>query len=481
MQDVMASRALARPLRIPEHPLPGVNLVGFLEAESGLGEVARRLAAVVEKSGIPLSAISYRGTLGRQRHPLELSLGEEAPYDVNLICLNADQLTEFAADVGTEFFARRYSIGVWFWETNVLRFEERAATRFLDELWVASDYVRRAIAVDVDIPVHVVPVPVEPPPGPFRARFELGLPDGFTFLFLFDFWSAERKNPTAVVEAFASAFSPGEGPTLIVKSINGREWEPQQLERLTAIAGGREDIIVRDGYVSAVERDSYLAACDCYVSLHRSEGLGLTMAEAMVCGKPVIATGYSGNLEFMSEENSYLVPYRLVDIPDTWWAYAPGAQWAEPDIDTASLLMRRIWEHPGEAHVMGSRAREEIVERFSREGTEAFVQGRLADARAHGAVSARASKYDARPSILEAQDLAKEIGNSLVRGRGRPPTSFLRRLLYRALWPYLEDQRRFDASVLDALTVLQRSVEDLEKRVLMIEDPDGSSAEREQR
>lgn len=462
---------LEKPLRIPGRPKPGVNFVGFLEVESGLGEIARRLAAVLDSSDIPLSAIAYRGTLARQQHALELSLAEEAPYDINLISLSANDLIKFAAGVGTEFFAKRYTIGVWFWETDVFSSEDRAATRFLDELWVASDYVRGALAAKVDIPVYVVPVPVEVSPGPFRTRGELGLPNGFTFLFVFDFWSGPRKNPTAVVEAFARAFEPGEGPTLILKSIHGRDWKPDQFERITAIAGGREDILIRDGYVSTEERDSYLAACNCYVSLHRSEGLGLTMAEAMASAKPVIATGYSGNLEFMSEENSYLVPYRLVDVPDTWWAHAPGAQWAEPDVDAASRLMRRIWEHPDEAHEMGSRARDEILERFSRERTAAFVAERLTDARERGAVDARASMYDARPPILEASGaLAKKgIGNSLAQGRGSPPTSILRRLLQRALWPYLEDQRRFEMAVLDALTTLHRSVEDLEQRIAQLE------------
>ena len=111
---------------------------------------------------------------------------------------------------------------------------------------------------------------------------------------------------------------------LVLKSIHGLDWKPRQLARVEALADGREDILTRDGYVSAHERDSYIAACDCYVSLHRSEGLGLTMAEAIACGKPVIATGYSGNLEFMDEASSYLVPYDLVEVPPTWWAHRTG-------------------------------------------------------------------------------------------------------------------------------------------------------------
>jgi len=464
--------ALAKPLRIPGRPKPGVNLVGFLEAESGLGEVARRLAAVFETTDIPLAPISYRGTLGRQRHPLELSLADDAPYDTNVICLSADDLTTFAGEVGSDFFAKRYSIGVWFWETNVFSSPERSATMFLDELWVASEYISQAVVGEVDVPVHVVPVPAEPLAGPFRTRAELELPERFTFLFVFDFWSGERKNPTAVVDAFTRAFAPGEGPILVLKSINGRDWKPHQLDRLLALAGGREDILLRDGYVSAEERDSYVAACDCYVSLHRSEGLGLTMAEAMACGKPVVATGYSGNLEFMSEENSYLVPYRLVNVPDTWWAHAPGARWAEPDVDAAARCLRTVWERQDEARAIGLRAQREIVERFKPERTREFVRDRLADARERGAVRARGSEHDARPPILEAsRELAGEVGEGLARGGGSPPASLVRRLLQRALWPYLEEQRRFETSVLDALVTLHRSVEDLERRLAAVERP----------
>ena len=464
--------ALAKPLRIPEQPKPGVNLVGFLEAESGLGEVARRLAAVLETTDVPLAPISYRGTLGRQRHPLELSLADDAPYDTNVICLSADDLTTFAGEVGSDFFAKRYSIGVWFWETNVFSSPERSATMFLDELWVASEYISQAVVGRSTSPCMSSPFlrsrpQVRSAPGPSSScrtasRSCSSSTSG----------AASARTRRRVVDAFTRAFAPGEGPILVLKSINGRDWKPHQLDRLLALAGGREDILFRDGYVSAEERDSYVAACDCYVSLHRSEGLGLTMAEAMACGKPVVATGYSGNLEFMSDENSYLVPYRLVDVPDTWWAHAPGARWAEPDVDAAARCLRTVWERPDEARAIGLRAQQEIVERFRPERTRAFVRDRLADARERGAVRARGSEHDARPPILEAsRELAGEVGEGLARGGGSPPTSLVRRLLQRALWPYLEEQRRFETSVLDALVTLHRSVEDLERRLAGVERP----------
>lgn len=465
-----SSEAPGAVLRIPDHPERGVNVVGYFEVESGLGEVARRLAAAVDATGVAMSAIPYRGTLSRHGHPHGLALTDEAPYDTNLVCLGADDLVKFATQVGSRFFARRYSIGVWFWETDAFRVVDRSAARFLDELWVASGYVRESVA-DLGIPVQVVPVPVEPPRGPVRTRADLRLSDAFTFLYVFDYWSVERKNPAGVVEAFVRAFRPGEGPVLVLKSINGRDWKPQQFERVAALAAGREDVVFRDGYVDAEERDSYVAACDCYVSLHRSEGLGLTMAEAMACAKPVIATGYSGNLEFMSEQNSLLVPYRLVDVPDTWWAHAPGAKWADPDIDAAASLMRRVWEDPDKARAVGVAGRDSILEAFSPARTTTFAAERLETVRRRRAVEARGSTHDPRPGILDASQMLenKGVGNSLACGRRGRPVPLVRRFLQRALWPYLEDQRQFEIAVLDALTTLHRSVEDQQRRVLALE------------
>jgi glycosyltransferase involved in cell wall biosynthesis len=453
---------VARPPTIAKDPRPGVNLAGFLEGELGLGEVARKLGRGLQAAGIPFAAIPYRRVASRQEHPLEFPVSAEAPYDTNLICLNADYLHEFSADVGIDFFAGRYSIGVWFWETTVFRPENPSGLRFLDEVWVASEYVRRALDAEASIPIHVAPLPIEEPAPPTLTRSDLALPDAYTFLYVFDFVSAERKNPKAVVEAFTRAFESGEGPVLVLKSINGRERKPALLAELQAHVADRPDIRIRDDYVSANTKNAITAACDCFVSLHRSEGFGLTIAEAMAHGKPVIATGYSGNMDFMDAGSSYLVPYRLVPVPSDWWAHAPGSEWAEPDVDAASALMRHVYEHQDEARGLGERAREEILRRFSLERTAEFIAGRLA-ARSVGTLSARV------PILAASQEVEKGVGGSLGQQGGRRPRAFLRRLVLRALWPYLEDQHRFNRDVLDAVATLQRSIVDLEQRVHRLE------------
>jgi hypothetical protein len=330
---------------------------------------------------------------------------------------------------------------------------------------VASDYVRRSIAPEVDIPVHVVPVPVEPPAGRMLSRSDLGLPDGFVFLFLFDFVSAERKNPLGVLDAFTRAFAPGEGPTLVLKSMNGRERKPERLKELLAATGGRDDVIVRDGYVSSEERDSYIAACNCYVSLHRSEGFGLTLTEAMACGKPVIATGYSGNLEFMSEENAFLVPYRLVEIPDTWWAYAEHAHWAEPDVDAAARLMRGVYADPAASYLRGERGRGDVLANH--------VPG-LAAAAARDRIEQSATRRrlgpDIRAQVIEASlVLERPVGDVLRRGPRWSTLTLARRALARLLWPHLAEQRSIQSALLDALVVCGRKLADLEARTAELE------------
>jgi glycosyltransferase involved in cell wall biosynthesis len=434
---------------VADVPEPGVNIAGFFEGELGLGEVARKLGRGLEHAGVPFTAIPYRRLASRQSHRVDLELAAEAPYDTNIVCLNADYLETFLGDVGVEFFARRYSIGVWFWETNVFP-SGVTGERFLDEIWVASEYVRHAISKQVRLPVRVVPLPIERPAPSQVSRSDLGLPDGFTFLFTFDFISALRKNATAVVEAFTRAFEPGEGASLVLKSINGRELKPGQLRELEEAVSGREDIQVRDGYVDLAEKNAISAHCDCYVSLHRSEGFGLTMAEAMALGKPVIATGYSGNMDFMGERCAYLVPYDLVPVPSDWWAHAPGAEWAEPDVAAASELMRHVFEHRDEARAVGARGREQLLRQFSLERTAQFISARLADR--------ASSPSPARVPILRAsRTLATGVGGPLADDPARGPLSFVRRLVVRTLWPHVADEHRFDSAVLDALSDFERS------------------------
>ena len=149
-----------------------------------------------------------------------------------------------------------------------------------------------------------------------------------------------------------------------LKTINGLQW-PEEMALIRDAADDRPDILVIDEHISAIEMRALVARLDCFVSLHRSEGLGLSLAGSMAAGVPVIATGYSGNLEFMSRANSVLVPYKLTDVGPGADPYPADACWAEPDADVAAAEMRRLFDHPDDAARIGARGRASIQAGYS--------------------------------------------------------------------------------------------------------------------
>jgi glycosyltransferase involved in cell wall biosynthesis len=296
--------------------------------------------------------------------------------DVDLVAVNPDELPGFIDRVGRDYL-QGSRIGVWAWETDTIPKSWRRAFEFVDEIWVNSSFMAQNIAPAAPVPVVALPPPVEPPPAPATAH-RLGLPDDdFLFLFMFDYLSTvQRKNPIGLIEAFKSAFAVGEGPRLLLKTINA-PLRPMDEEHVLWAADGRPDIHVIDRSLSGEQRDGLIEGCDCYVSLHRSEGFGLTLAEAMAVGKPVIATGYSGNLEFMDEQNSYLLDYELARVGAECEIYPPEGEWAEPSVEHAAELMGRVCGAPGEAMRIGERARADIASNLSARATGMAMRARL--------------------------------------------------------------------------------------------------------
>jgi glycosyltransferase involved in cell wall biosynthesis/SAM-dependent methyltransferase len=370
----------------------GVNVAGFLKGALGLGEAARLYVAALQEAGVPVCTTTVEvplpeteGAVPKQAEFHAPSLNGDQPF--NLICVNAPELPSFYEDVGPAFFQGKRSIGVYAWEVDRVPSAWSWAFDVVDEIWTYSTYVadilRRAAP---SAPVARVPLPVREP-SPARPKPDLGLPDKFTFLFLFDFYSTlQRKNPLGLIEAFKRAFKPGEGPQLLVKSFNG-DYKPQRLELVQTAAGEHPDVHVVDRYVSTEDRDALVAGCDCYVSLHRAEGFGLTLAETLARGKPVIATGFSGNTDFMTEENSFLVDYTLARVGKDGENYPPDGHWADPDLDHAAELMRQVYRDQEGARARARAGGPKLLEQLSLDRVGGIARARLERLAAQGPAS----------------------------------------------------------------------------------------------
>jgi glycosyltransferase involved in cell wall biosynthesis len=355
----------------------GMTVAGYLDASHSIGESARLTTAAVAAAGVPFQSLVYSaGRMWLAATPLSPPRDD---YDINLVVVNADQFADFAQSAGNGFFEGRYTIAQWAWELEVFPARWHRELDLVDEVWALSDFSRESIQAATDKPVFAAPLAVlVPETDPGVGRAELGLPEGrCVFLFCLDLHSiVERKNPVGAVEAFKRAFSPGEGPVLVVKTVNGDSRE-MDLEMVRYAARDRPDIIVMDGHLPKPVLGSLMQAADCYVSLHRSEGFGLTMAESMALGKPVIATAYSGNLEFMNDENSFLVPFSWAQVPDGAGPYPVGTRWADPDVGAAAELMRTVAESPDVVSSVAARGRDDILRHHGLEGRSRFVRSRF--------------------------------------------------------------------------------------------------------
>ncbi len=433
----------------PEPPPRGVNVVGFFEAESGLGEVARRLAARSTRQ----ASRSRRSRIARRSAARTICTAsrsaDEAPYDTNLSAsaptISRGSAPTWAALLRAQVLDRGLVLG-----------DERLPRRGSRRSAVS----RRALGRERLRPSERGRRGGDPGPRRADAGRATTRP-AFARARSSACRTRSRSSSSSTSGAgsgrtrrrsstpFVEAFRPGEGPILVLKSIHGRDWRPDQFaERRRTRRRAERTSSCGTGTCTEDDRDSYVAACDCYVSLHRSEGLGLTLAEAMASGKPVIATGYSGNLEFMREHDE--LPRALPASSTSRRAgghHAPGAVWAEPDVECSRTphASRLGASRRGTRHRRcGSRRARSSASRSQR--TAAFVADRLADARTRGAIertdvaSRRATGDPGRVAVARRGGTRRR----LAAGRRARPTSVVRRLLRRALWPYLEDQRRFE-------------------------------------
>lgn len=345
----------------------GLNIAGYVGRDTGVGESARLCRAACAAVGLPSRLID-----------IDSDVRADAVYNANIFHVNADMTPLVLQQQKQLVDSGAYNIGCWHWELPELPDEWIASAALLDEIWAPSAFVQSAVSRKVTIPVVHMPHGVEVTDVEPCSPGELGVPAGhFTFLCMFDLASVmDRKNPLAAVDAFVRAFHGDARASLLVKAGRAAS-HPKQYAELAERLRGLPNVYLSDRMLSRAKVNGLIAACDGVVSLHRSEGFGLILAEAMYFGKPVVATGWSGNADFMRGGNSCPVNYELVTLERDSPPYRAGSTWAEPDVDHAAHLMRRVVDDGAWRAQIGARARATMRTEFSAEAAGRRYRQRL--------------------------------------------------------------------------------------------------------
>jgi len=348
----------------------GLNIVGYVERPSGVGESARLCHNACEAAGLPAHVIDIDRTGGVAR---------QVVYGPTIYHVNADQMDAVAQKMPQIFAASRYNIGCWHWELPELPDAWIGAASHLQEIWAPSAFVQSALSRKLAIPIVHMPHGVDVAEMEPCSPQELGVPAGrFTFLCMFDLASVvERKNPWGAVDAFRRAFPNDSAHALLVKVSNALV-HPLAYRELQERLRGVPNVYLTDRMLPRARVNGLLSSCDAIVSLHRSEGFGLILAEGMALGKPVVATGWSGNMDFMNSGNSCPIAYDLVTLERDHPPYSAGAQWAEPDLEHAAQAMRRVADDARYREELGRRARETIRTQLSPAAAGLRYRSRLA-------------------------------------------------------------------------------------------------------
>lgn len=360
----------------------GVNIIGPVFGELGIGEDVRQLASTILSLGIPISIINYPQIGNFSENPysaLESYITNDFIHGCNIFCMPLVESYRFFSEYGCAEFQGRYNVGYAPWELEYWPTEFSFLGCLFDEIWASSSHTYKAFQEGLQQPVYQVPLVVDIPDLNLleAERQDIQVDQvGFKFLYVFDCNSTfSRKNPHDVVLAFQKAFGQQEDVSLVLKTMHYKH-DDQLLD--AAIRGNQNITLINDCF----SRSRLLALykeCDVYVSLHKAEGFGRTIAEAMLLRKPTIVSNYSGNVDFCTEETSFLVQGSLEEVAPFSYPFWRQNRWFLPDIDSAADQMVECFNHPSLRNAKARAALEFVRYNFSVEAVRETVGRRLSE------------------------------------------------------------------------------------------------------
>jgi glycosyltransferase involved in cell wall biosynthesis len=306
--------------------------------DNGLGSASRNLLAALRRTGARVNAHPIKKPFHVHRPltpPVDI-LDFEGTPDIAIVHLNPDSWHLLTDEQLHAVRSAHRRIGYWVWEMGHLPPAWRAEFHSVDRIWSPSRYCADVFARESDAPVDVIPHPV--PVAPARAVDrkalfrDLGLrADGRIILYVFDGSSyLVRKNPAALVRAFAASGLGEQGWTLVLKTKHLMD-RPEDGAAFKALAEGTPSVHLIDRSLDPATLADLVAAADIYASPHCSEGFGLTIAEAMAAGKPVVATDFSGSRDFLDASCGYPVRAHRWELSEDFGHYTAGGEWARID------------------------------------------------------------------------------------------------------------------------------------------------------
>lgn len=345
----------------------GVNLIGFPSQEFGLGQHLKNVATAFESASIPIAYYDC-SFLFMNEYNQKASI-QNLIYNTNIFVCNGDGIAKLFLEFGEELFQNKYNIHYGAWEIRDYPVEWIPPLSLVDEYWAMSSFLQKSVSDSAILPVLHMPYPVEFKIPNKYSRKDFELPeDKFLYIFTFDMSSVmQRKNPEAVINAFYEAFPTEDGVCLVIKMMSKKNLTSHQkeIEKLQKKISADKRIFIIDELLARDQILDLINCCNVYVSLHRAEGFGIGMAEAMRMGKPVIATNYSGNTDFTLSDNSCLVNYQLRAIQPGEYIYEEGKYWADADVSEAADYMRKLYHDKEYREKISSNAKKYIEENYS--------------------------------------------------------------------------------------------------------------------